>query len=261
MKTLVKASLDMARSQDGVREVGNNAGKKVTEYLRSTGLGPGYPWCAAFVHWCIQQAADKQGCDNPFICTAGCAVIHSWARQHDLVENRPAAGDVFLLFGVPHGESRRRACHTGFVTKADGPRFDTIEGNTNLSGGREGIGVFQRQRTNSDRYCFVRWERLVEAKSDATMRLFLSGKSILDMPLRGGVSLCPIRDWAKCLGFEFELNEENQTALFDGKELQTELVLLDGGLYAPIRDLADFSGLQVKPHMKEREVHVSRFDP
>ena len=184
---------------------------------------------------------------------------YSWARQHDLIEERPTPGDVFLLFGVPHGENRRRACHTGFVTSKNGAEFGTIEGNTNLSGGREGIGVFKRKRTNGDRYRFVRWERLVGEEPEATMRLILSGKSILDMPLRGGISLCPIREWAKCLGFVYDLSEESQTALFDGKELQAELVLIDDTLYAPIRDLAVFSGLQVKPDMARREVHVSRF--
>jgi hypothetical protein len=44
-------------SQVGVRErTGRNDGVEVEAYLRSVGLGKGYPWCAAFTNWCLLQA-------------------------------------------------------------------------------------------------------------------------------------------------------------------------------------------------------------
>jgi hypothetical protein len=36
--------------------------------------------------------------------------------------------------------------HTGIVKAVNGGKIVTIEGNTNVEGGREGIGVFERTR-------------------------------------------------------------------------------------------------------------------
>ena len=39
----------------GVREkTGKNDGERIEMYLKSTGLGKGYAWCAAFVTWTFQ---------------------------------------------------------------------------------------------------------------------------------------------------------------------------------------------------------------
>ena len=41
----------------GVLEKTNrNDGKRIGEYLRYSGLGEGYAWCAAFVSWCFKEA-------------------------------------------------------------------------------------------------------------------------------------------------------------------------------------------------------------
>ncbi|MBM3449786.1 MAG: hypothetical protein FJX78_02155 [Armatimonadetes bacterium] len=51
MHKLVRRALEIAGSQEGVREVGGpNQGPQVNEYLKSVGLGPGARWCAAFVY-------------------------------------------------------------------------------------------------------------------------------------------------------------------------------------------------------------------
>ncbi|MCS6862254.1 MAG: CHAP domain-containing protein [Abditibacteriales bacterium] len=256
MKALVQKAIDIALSQKGVREEGENAGKKVEEFLRSVGLGPGYPWCAAFVYWCTQKAADALKVSNPFIRTAGCAVIASWAREHDILEDTPEAGDVFLHWSTVAGVFR--ASHTGFVTKVRGAQFDTIEGNTNAGGSREGIGVFARKRTNGDRYRFVRWSRLVDEAPDAKYTLFVNDTKVCEMPVRNGRSLCPIRRWGEFLGFKVEWNADLQVPLFDGKEVQTETVLLGGVAYAPIRDLVEAAGLKLKVDVPNRKVIVTR---
>src|ERR1044071_3753890 len=105
-----------------------------------------------------------------------------------------------------------RACHTGFVTGVNGTQFDTWEGNTNLAGGREGIGVFQRTRSNNDRFCFVRWAELAPdvaggggggGEDDGpSYELFVGGskKALCSMPIREGRALCPVRLWGENLG-------------------------------------------------------------
>jgi hypothetical protein len=256
MKALVQKAVDVALSQKGVREEGENAGRKVEEFLRSVGLGAGFPWCAAFVYWCTQKAADELKVKNPFIRTAGCAVIASWAREHDLLEEMPQAGDVFLRWSTVAGVFR--ASHTGFVTKVSGAQFDTIEGNTNTGGSREGIGVFARKRTNDNRYRFVRWSRLVGEAKDEKYTLFVNDKMVCEMPVRNGKSLCPIRKWGEFFGFKVDWNAELQVPLFDGKEVHTETVLLVGTSYAPIRDLVESAGLKLKVDVPNHKVIVTR---
>lgn len=256
MKELVEKALQVAESQLGVLEERGNRGPRVEAYLRSTGIGPGNPWCAAFVYWCIDRAAGELEQPNPFLRTAYCPTIASWARQHDLLEAMPKAGDVFLHYASVAGTFR--ACHTGFVTRVSGAGFGTIEGNTNLDGSREGIGVFDRSRTNSDRYRFVRWDRLVQEPGDETYALFLNDQFLWNLPVRSGRSLCPVRKWGERLGFEVEWNPEKQVPLFDGHEVRTEIVLLDGTAYAPIRDLVESAGLTLRVDVPGHRVDVRR---
>ncbi|MCP5158607.1 MAG: CHAP domain-containing protein [Gammaproteobacteria bacterium] len=151
---LLAKLLEIARKEIGVLEdpPGSNRGARVEEYLASTGLAGGYPWCAAFVYWCFAQAARELGADNPCINTAG--VLDHWNRAgqagirritHAQAEADPLLiqpGMIFILdTGDPGG-----AGHTGLVERVEGGKLVTIEGNTNQAGGREGIGVFRRDR-------------------------------------------------------------------------------------------------------------------
>ena len=63
---LLSAVVREARSQVGVMEqpLGSNRGPQVDQYLLRVGLNPtagSYPWCAAFVDWCVQAYASEGG--------------------------------------------------------------------------------------------------------------------------------------------------------------------------------------------------------
>lgn len=144
------AALGVAVSQVGVREKppGSNSGPEVKAYLKSVGLGGGYFWCMAFVHWCFEQAAKAQGKANPFPRTAGC--LDAWNRVRKSSPSRVVTraqaladpslvkpGMVFILdFGKGQG-------HTGFVKQSIGGALRTVEGNSNTGGSRNGVGVFE----------------------------------------------------------------------------------------------------------------------
>ncbi len=123
----------------------------------------GYPWCAAFVSWCIQELArqmvNRKGPLLPFapprLCRAfdlpawgthaqGCRVWAPW--QGTL----PQRGDVVIY----------RFSHCGIVVQgADDPSsgiFEAVEGNTNEDGGPEGYEVAQRTRRLNQVQNFVR---------------------------------------------------------------------------------------------------------
>jgi hypothetical protein len=148
--TLSKKALEIAITQIGVKEeAGNkNKGPEVNQYLKSVGLSPGFPWCMAYAYWCYQQAAALLGVPNILIRTGG--VLHQWNEQQpkrkvvlDKVLKNPSIilpGAVFIMdYGKGTG-------HTGLVERIHGGLIDTIEGNTNDVGSREGYEVCRRTR-------------------------------------------------------------------------------------------------------------------
>jgi hypothetical protein len=151
---LVKAAIEFAATQLDVREnpLGSNRGPEVDEYLRAVGLDPvggSFAWCVAFTHFCYLRAAQSLNRQNPHIKTPG--VLKHWnqaARTPGVIRVTRAEaladptlvkpGSLFIIdFGDGFG-------HSGMVIGTANGRLTTIEGNTNDSGSRNGIGVFQR---------------------------------------------------------------------------------------------------------------------
>lgn len=136
---LSELSLSYAVSQIGVAEspLGSNRGKEVETYLKSVGLGGGYPWCMAFVYWAVSQAAKEQGKKNPLYKTGG--VLLQLQKSAALANKTPEVGSIFIMdYGNGTG-------HTGIVESIEGNYVHTIEGNTNGSGSRVG-GIVMRQK-------------------------------------------------------------------------------------------------------------------
>jgi len=151
---LLTRVLEVAASQVGVMEEppGSNRGARVDEYLRAAGLNPtagSFAWCAAFVYWCAQQAAEALRRPNPLIRTAG--VLEHWneaekqriprvlSEQANANPTLVKPGQIFTLStGGGHG-------HMGLIAQVNGGKLTTIEGNTNDGGSREGVGVFRRE--------------------------------------------------------------------------------------------------------------------
>ena len=148
-----RRELGIAAAEVGVMEVppGSNRGPRVDEYLESVGLDPSddsYLWCAAFVYWTFQKAAAQVGSENPCIRTAG--VLDHWNKAAKAGATRLTSKAVIddfsllkpgLIFVISTGEGKG---HMGIVEDFRDDRLITIEGNTNLPGAREGVGVFRR---------------------------------------------------------------------------------------------------------------------
>lgn len=143
----------VAREQLGVHETSDNQGPGIEKYWPATSYPEGYaerqPWCAAFACWCVQEAAKRE----PLLAlpypprSAGVQGWLVWAQDpragvvvfkpHDGLYY-PHKGDVVVF--LPHFS------HIGIVDDFDGRRVQTIEGNTNLDGSREGVEVDVKQR-------------------------------------------------------------------------------------------------------------------
>jgi hypothetical protein len=157
----------------GLRETGPNRGPMIDIFLKGVGLepvgdDPGQPWCAAFVHhvgkWSHYDYASGKS-SWPLPATASCYMLGAYAKQRDILKVEPHDGDVFLVWSP----ELIRYAHTGVVarvrergmTPGGSPWFDcdTIEGNTNDGGGREGWGVLSKRRRfyPEARDRFIRW--------------------------------------------------------------------------------------------------------
>ena len=156
--------IDIARREVGVKEVGRNTGKRVRAYQAATNLeGTGWPWCAAFVCWCVREwGKDKDVLaalkmtpaqfDKWRPRTAAAFGLEDWARKKGLevldADDKPnlRTGDI-LTFDTSH---------TGFVADDARGVIMTIEGNTGATGGRDGDGVWDKNRNFKESRRFIR---------------------------------------------------------------------------------------------------------
>jgi hypothetical protein len=152
---------EIAVRELGVREQGgNNKGPRIREYQAATWLEPAaWPWCAAFVDWCVMRWLDNHLVRdwlklsrlqaNAFRPrTAGAWDLANWARKQShrvsmLTETAKANPGDIIIFDFSH---------VGIVERDQGATFLTIEGNTNQAGARDsesGDGVWRKSRERS----------------------------------------------------------------------------------------------------------------
>ena len=136
----------IAESQIGVRETKKNGGTKIEEYQRSTWLpiGP-WAWCAAFVCWCVEQTMFGEKYTFPRPETAGAWDFEKWCLSvnNSVKLYKPHGGIIkkgdIVVFTFSHiGIAVSDVDKNGIV--------QTIEGNTDSDGSREGDGVYRKRR-------------------------------------------------------------------------------------------------------------------
>lgn len=164
MSDLAERALERAIGQEQLKDENKNKfavekpeksnwGHPVQDYLSSVGIGFPASWCMAFVYWCFKDAALQLGFDNPLYKTGG--VLVQWNKNPDKQNHLIEIGDTgnykldyplrpgdIMIMDHGHGLG-----HTGIVQSinADGT-INTIEGNTNDTGSREGIEVDKKIR-------------------------------------------------------------------------------------------------------------------
>ena len=141
------------------REVGGqNRGPWVRLYMDGN-EGDVWAWCAGFAMMIMKQACASIGLPYPLEPSFSCDDLARRAERAGLLVDELAAqndgalkpGSLFLV--------RRTASdwtHVGIVTQIADGAFDTIEGNTNDDGSREGYEVCARVRGFKDKD-FIVW--------------------------------------------------------------------------------------------------------
>lgn len=152
MKRLPQALVAAARDEIGTTEVnGSNCGPRVDQYKAATTLDPkqGWPWCAAFVCFCVHKAMVVAGISETKTFkrprTAGAWDFENWSRAQDesTQTKKPHRGDIepgdIVIFTFSHiGVAISAPDKNGNVA--------TIEGNTDGAGSREGGAVLRKTR-------------------------------------------------------------------------------------------------------------------
>lgn len=134
---------------------GQNAGPWIRLYMNGK-EGADWPWCAGFVTYILAQASEGLKVDrNPLKPTASCDILASQAADKEILltekEIAKDAGKKAVLrpgsiFLVRASKTSSDYVHTGIVTAVHDEYFETVEGNTNDAGEREGYEVCRRLR-------------------------------------------------------------------------------------------------------------------
>ena len=134
------------------REIaGQNLGPWVRLYMDGN-EGQSYPWCVGFVQLVVRQACDALNVEKPFVHTYSCDRLASDGCKKDLFVRQAEVGASNAPDLLPPGTvflQRREPgdwTHAGIVVRANKKTFETIEGNTNDEGSREGYEVCYRVR-------------------------------------------------------------------------------------------------------------------
>jgi peptidoglycan hydrolase-like protein with peptidoglycan-binding domain len=133
---------------------GQNKGPWVRAYMNGN-EGSAWPWCAGFVTFVMEQAAKVHAISTPIDGSFSCDLLASQAKSEGLFVSESSLDSTPGNFSDAHLGScciflvRRTSndwTHTGFAFDYEGSTFDTIEGNTNDEGSREGYEVCRRTR-------------------------------------------------------------------------------------------------------------------
>jgi hypothetical protein len=147
---LAQRIVELAKKEVGVEEIGGtNCGPRVNEYKSATWLDPlqSWPWCAAFIDWLVMKAMEESGKEFTFQRprTAGAWDLENWSMKQDgstWTKLNPQASDIapgdIVIFTFSHVGLAIGTPEKGMV--------ETIEGNTDGNGSRDGGGVWRKQR-------------------------------------------------------------------------------------------------------------------
>lgn len=155
---------DIAAKYIGVKETGNNKAGNSKELLAIfeadslviNGQTDGYPWCAAFVSFCVQKLLNNSPAFTTVTPPKEASVsrfLNVWAKNNrclvfpkDSTFFKPRRGDIVVF----------TFSHIGIVESVSGRMITTIEGNTNDAGSREGSVVARKVRTSSIIKSYIR---------------------------------------------------------------------------------------------------------
>ncbi len=155
---------EVAKKYLGEKELAGNVFNDSTELgkkLREAGQKDGDPWCALFVEVCLKESDPNNFALYDKLCSASAVqTFKNFAGAKFKVLLVPEPDTIVIFQQYKDGVAQWQG-HAGIVSEAleGGRQYKSIEGNTNASGGREGIEV--AEKTRSVNYSVTNGLRLV----------------------------------------------------------------------------------------------------
>lgn len=139
--------------REGPRETGGqNRGPWVRLYMKGN-EGSEWAWCAGFVSFLLNQAAETLQMSLPIAGSFSCDSLAAQGKSAGVfIKESSIANGTTNISDFPNSgiflvrRTNTDWTHTGVVTRFNEDSFDTIEGNTNDDGNREGYEVCARTR-------------------------------------------------------------------------------------------------------------------
>jgi len=155
---------EVAKKYLGEKELAGNVFNDSTELgkkLHAAGQKDGDPWCALFVEACLKECDPNNFAVYDKLCSASAVqTFKNFAGAKFKVVLVPEPDTIVIFQQYKDGVAQWQG-HAGIVSEAleGGRQYKSIEGNTNASGGREGIEV--AEKTRSVNYSVTNGLRLV----------------------------------------------------------------------------------------------------
>lgn len=139
-------------AQHPVEVGGQNRGPWVRIYMKGF-EGREFPWCAGFVSFILKQASETLHMSMPIMGSPSCDSLAAQGKDagllikdSDLSKGKKSVDDLSRASIFLVRRTSTDWTHTGFANSFDQDSFETIEGNTNDEGSREGYEVCSRFR-------------------------------------------------------------------------------------------------------------------
>ena len=149
---LQKQIVDTAKKYVGITEIKGNLGwtnDAFEEKMIATGWGETQAWCAYFTELVFSEVYDPLGLakdlDKYFSGSARRTLAKFAEAEGWETGTVPVAGAVAIWKLVKGGKDKWQG-HAGIVTKVLDSHMETVEGNTNSGGSREGDVVAEKTR-------------------------------------------------------------------------------------------------------------------
>lgn len=143
----LNSMLNEARKHLGYKEGRNNDTIFGRWYTKQVGRQYNWqPWCAMFISYCAAKSGNSNVIPRHAFTPSGAQWFKNRGQWH---KTKPQVGDI-VYFNL--SRRHKRISHVGIVEKVHRfGYFTTIEGNTDIRGGRTGGQVMRKKRRNVGR--------------------------------------------------------------------------------------------------------------
>ena len=137
----------VAEGYIGQKEIHGNQGfldQDFEKKMRSVGFYTGAPWCAFFAKLVWKEAGTDR---YKLIAGSALQTMRNFVKSEKLeLVAKPNVGAIAIYRTMKNGKAQTTG-HVAIVIGVSESGFISVEGNTNASGGREGIEVAKKNRS------------------------------------------------------------------------------------------------------------------